>query len=258
MTSLTGGLEITLGQTTYRHYMRHLREKKRELTGIKDEVDSITGRWASILARFGKSSIANLRPLIERKIAVLGDIDNTMQAMTHLYQGEPQRLLTYAHELKEQRLALQESKPAELTQVTKPTDALSLLDMIIQSDQNDGHLLARDRHLLGEHLSLFYAQQLVVIKQECNQAYRTFVLVGDKMHQAYKFLKAASPSIVSRIELDEARRFLTKTMEEARSVVARVYSSVDQGYSELTDFTNNHRLPVLDAETKEIILLNLS
>ena len=175
MTSLTGRLEITLGQDSYRHYMQTLREKKEALAGVKQDIDRITGKWSGILSLIGKADKADLRHLVDQEICVLGDISGILDNMTLLYGGEREHLLAYFDLLQKRMEDAQGYKPAELLPIEQPTDVLSFVKSIKTRAHNGFQTLMGNRQAVIEQQTQQYAQESVALMDQCQQAYGVFL-----------------------------------------------------------------------------------
>ena len=114
------GLEIILGQHSYKHYMSILRERKQALATIKQHIDQITGKWSGVFSLFGKADKGDLRGLVDQEIDVLGDISDTLDHMTKLYGGERERLLEYFTLLEHHLEENQHYKPEALIPISQP------------------------------------------------------------------------------------------------------------------------------------------
>ena len=249
------GLEFHLGQNSYRQYMTTLREKKQELGTIKDHVDRITGRWSGILSLFRKADKADLRQLVGQEICVLGNISDTLDNMTQLYGGEREHLLAYFALLEQHLEHNQKHKPEALIPIARPQGALALVRSIKNEMHNGMQIIMGHRQAVNEQTLQRYAENSVALMNRCQQAYGTFVLIGDQMRHAYEHLQATGPALVSLIELNEARKVVSISVGNVKSITDTMCSTVDRGYTQLTDFMHHNRVPYLDHKTKRIDFL---
>lgn len=246
------GLEYHLGQNSYRQYMSNLREKKEALAGVKQNIDRITGRWSGILALIGKADKADLRHLVDQEICVLGDISGILDNMTQLYGGERERLLAYFDLLQRRLEEAQGHKPAELVPIEQPTNTLALIKSIKARVHNGFQILIGNRQAVIERQTHQYAQESVALMDQCQQAYGVFLTTGDQVRHAYEHLQHTGPALVSLIELNEARKVVGKSVGDVKAITGSMYSTVQNGYLQLTGFLQQHRVPFLNPETKRI------
>lgn len=250
------GLAFHMGQDSYRQHMTTLREKKQELRVIRDHVDRITGQWSGIFSLFRKADKADLRQLVDQEICVLGDISGTLDNMTQLYGGEREHLLAYFALLEQHLEHNQERKPGALIPIARPQGALALVRSIRDEIHNAMQEMMGNRQAAIEQTLQKYAENSIALMKRCQQAYETFVLISDQMRHAHEHLQAIGPALVSLIELNEAREVVSASVGNVKSITDTMCSTVDSGYTQLTDFMHHNRVPYLNHEKKRIEFLS--
>ncbi len=254
MTALNGGLEVTLGQHSYRHYMSTLREKKEALAGVKQAIDKITGKWSGFFSWVGKADKADLRQLVEQEINVLGDISSVLDNMTTLYGGERERLLAYYDVLGKRLEEIEACKPAELIPIEQPKTVKALIQSIKTQTANGFQVLMGNRLQAVRRGVETYAQESRDLMDRCQHAYGLLLLTSDQVRYAYQHLQHTAPALVSLIELNEARKVVGKSVEEVKDITGKIYATVNAGYSQLMDM-HRSRIPFLANDGKKIELL---
>ena len=252
----TGGLEIVFGQNSYRQYMHSLRDKKQTLEGIKRDIDHITGKWSRLFSLVGKGDKADLRQLVNQEITVLGDMSSLLHNLTMLYGGEHERLFKYFDLLDHRMENAEGYKSAELVPIAQPTDARSLIKSIKAQVHNGYQTLMGERRAVIERQTQHYAENAVTLMRQSQQAYGVLVMVDDQIQYAYEHLQATGPALVSLIEMNEAHRVIGTSLGNIKSINDQMYTTVHDGYLQLTDFLHQHRVPLLNQETKRIDFLD--
>ena len=245
---------FTLSTKPYGQYITHLQERKEALDTVKQEVDRVTGSFATVWGWFGKNKTA-LRDLVEQEIAILGEISTDMEGMAHQYGGERERLLVYFDTLATRLEGIRAYKPAELAPLEEPTDALSLLRSMRSRMDHQFHEGVQRRLALQEKNTTQYAEEAVRLIQQCQSAHITFVAVADAMRHEYEHLQATGPAHVSLIELSEASKVVGKAMLDVRETSNTMYLTVNKGYAQVLDLVHQHRVPLLGGAGRRIEVL---